>query len=301
MNTANTQLQVSTRIVGLQPGLYAFRYQTGKSQADQQYAATLALGPIGSGQVEFFGSGKASNMQLQHHEDCVVVRVSIEPASVLIAEYFQDQAALNSRVEIIIDRLDGDRSRKSGQLPTGAAAAPALPYSPKTLSAFGELLPLGLLGHIERRGDVKIAEGWLGDPEGSARLEGFMAEWPQSAPANLELSYGCATGGQSHITMVPAGSFAGTRGKAMAINALCFDLKGKDSHLYKLIGQAVFAGSAPQTIQLGKVLSGPSGNEPLLAIYLVAIRTPQKAAAKKKASTWEDPAVTQIFSKRKKK
>lgn len=302
MKSVSSELQVSTSIVTLQPGLYAFRYQAAKPEAGRMYAASLARAPMGTGKVEFFGSdahdkaGGTGDAELRHLEDCVVVRVSQDTASVLIAEYFADRDALQGRVAIVIDRLDGPQVKNKSKT---SDAAPALPYSLKTLSAFGDVLPLRLLGHIERKGDVSVAQGWLGDPQGTARMEGFMAEWAQQAPTDLELYYGCAASGQNKINMVPVGTFAGTRGKALPVNVVCFDLKGKNREQYKLIGQAVFAGAAPMTIQAGKVLSGPNGNEPLVAFYLVAIRTRQKADNKK--SAWEDPSVTQVFRKKEKK
>lgn len=300
MKSASSDLQVSTSIVSLQPGLYAFRYQAARPEPGRQYAASLARAPVGGGTVEFFGTagvpGKnsASDAELRHLEDCVVVRVSQDNAAVLIAEYFADKAAFKGRVEIVIDRLDGVQRK------TGVTAA-ALPYSVKTLRAFGDLLPIELLGHIERKGDVSVAQGWLGDPQGGARIEGFAAQWSQQAPDNAELYYGCATAGQKQISMVPVGDFAGTRGKALPINIMCFDLKGSDKEHYKLVGQAVFAGAPAVSIHAGKVLSGPNGNEPLVAFYLVAIRVRQKQENKKTPSAWEDPAVTQVFRKKEKK
>jgi hypothetical protein len=300
MKSASPKLQVTTNIVSLPPGLYAFRYKADRSEPGSQYTAGLMRAPLGSGTVEFFGTGGAAShdgndAELRHLEDCVVVRVSGETASVLIAEYFEDKAALTSRMEIVIDRLDGVQRKTGLTLP---GTAPALPYSVKTLSAFGDLLPVALLGHIELKGDVSVEDGWLGDPQATARIEGLMAQWPQPVPANVELYYGCAAGDQDQISMVPSGTFAGSRGKSLPINALCFDLRGPEKERYTLVGQAVFANTAPMNIHAGKVLTGPSGNEPLVAIYLVAIRKLQKDENKPSASAWEDPSVTKVFRKK---
>ncbi|MEX0740633.1 MAG: hypothetical protein WD071_14940 [Pseudohongiella sp.] len=326
MKRVSSELQVSTSIVALQAGLYALRYQlptsNNKSGAKpgQPQAVTLARAPIGNatGTVDFFGNvaSNASHAELRHPDDCAVFRVGQGGASVLVVEYFADQSAAQNRVEIVIDRLDGDRSQgrlaaehntasaasansNATSTATSTATAPALPYSVKTLSAYGELLPLQFTGHIERRGDVNVAQGWLGAPEATARIEGFLAEWPQQAQTNPALYYGCATSGQQEIKMVPVGTFTGTRGKAQPINSVCFDLQGEDKQNYSLVGQVVFAGSAAQTIHAGKVLSGPSGKEPLVAFYLVTIRKRQKKTTK--SSAWEDPAVTQVFRKKDKK
>jgi hypothetical protein len=298
MKSVSPKIQVTTNIVSLPPGLYAFRYKTDKPEPGSRHTASLMRAPLGSGVVEFFGTGGAASedssndAELRHLEDCVVVRVSGDTASVLIAEYF------NSRVEIVIDRLDGVQRKTSLTVP---GAAQDLPYSVKTLSAFGDLLPVALLGHIELKGDVSAAQGWLGDPKATARIEGLMAQWPQPVPANVELYYGCATGDQDEISMVPSGTFAGSRGKALPISALCFDLRGPEKERYSLVGQAVFANTAPVTIHAGKVLSGSNGNEPLVAIYLVAIRKRQKDEKKPSASAWVDPSVTQVFRKKDKK
>lgn len=300
MKRASTDLQVSTSIVSLQPGLYAFRYKAAKAEPGRNYSVSLARAPIGGGTIEFFGlsKGAGSDAELRHLEDCAVVRVSQASASVLIAEYFADKAAFDNRVEISIERLDG-AARVTAAAKT--AVKSKLPYSVKTLNAFGDLLPVQLLGHIERRGDVTVAQGWLGDPTATARIEGFSAQWGQQPPANVELYYGCATSGQHQISMMPVGSFSGSRGKALPINALCFDLRGPDKERYKLVGEAVFAGAPAVTIHSGNVLTGPSGKEPLVALYLVVICKRQQQASKLAPSAWEDAAVTQVFRKKEKK
>src|SRR5690606_30589006 len=153
---------------------------------------------------------------------------------------------------------------------------------------------LNFEGHIERRGDVAAQGGWLGNPEGNARLEGFAVNWPNK-PQGVDLAYSCKVAGQGKQPAVLSGKFAGTRRKAAGIQAITFGLVGPEQKAYQLSGHVVFAGSPPQAIVNGKELSGATGFENLVAISVSITPRMQAPAAPRYESPWEDPTITQIY------
>ncbi len=98
--------------------------------------------------------------------------------------------------------------------------------------AGGRAVSLRLAGHVERRGDLFVGGGeWLGDPNGTARIEGFSLQWPKR-PANVDIAYGCALLGLGRMPDVIVGEYVGTRMKARAINGITFSLIGADAEKY---------------------------------------------------------------------
>jgi hypothetical protein len=150
-----------------------------------------------------------------------------------------------------------------------------------------EDIDLELVGHIERRGDVRVRNQWLGDPNGMHRLEGFAISGT-NFPSGLTLAYSCAGPGDTQPQAAIMGNFVGTRQKAKPITKLAFNMGGPQASNFTLSGQAVFAGQAPLAIVPAQELSGPTGSEPLVAIKL---QITEKIAS----SPWDDPAITQIF------
>jgi hypothetical protein len=153
------------------------------------------------------------------------------------------------------------------------------------------VISLELLGHIERRGDVRARSAWLGDPSSPLRLEGFAVA-ADHLPPGLNLAYSCRTPGQDEPQAALAGSFVGSRQKARAITTVAFNIGGAASADYALGGEVAFAGQPPVAIVPGRELSGPTGTEPLVAIRPEIAK---RAIVARPASPWDDPAITAIF------
>ena len=69
--------------------------------------------------------------------------------------------------------------------------------------------------------------------------------------------------------MMDIGSFAGTRGRAMPLTGVVFELSGAASSDYQVRVEAAFLGSPTMRV-IGKrvVLSGPTGREPLVGLRM---------------------------------
>jgi len=303
---------VVTRLVQLQPGLYLFRYVS-QHPPGQCPAVTVHSAPVGTGTVDFFPAEGVVANTLRRFGDCIIARVGGGDSMVLVAEFQPRAAALPVPAKIRIDRIDtSERLLEDTQATDTVATMPEFAEPAPTFDPFNEPFPdpfapaapsgadtpsglsLRLTGHIERRGDVRVTDTWLGDPNGTARIEGFAIEWARR-PEDVDLVYLCRSAASGQTPAIFSGGFAGTRGKAAPITMVAFALSGPGAINYRLSGQVVFAGSAPLSIEPGKKLSGPTGSEPLVAMRVLIVRKEGEVAMPRAASPWDDPTVTRIF------
>ena len=105
-----------------------------------------------------------------------------------------------------------------------------------------------ILGHVSGLGDVLVnANEWLAGPSAPSRIEGISIQWP-GKPQNLEIHYAVKTAKPQTNSgrKVGLGTFAGTRGKAMPIVGLMFELSGAGAADFQVSAEAIFLG-APAT------------------------------------------------------
>jgi hypothetical protein len=149
-----------------------------------------------------------------------------------------------------------------------------------------------ILGHLTGIGDIWVkSDEWIAGPSAPSRIEGISINWPDK-PADLEIHYAVKTAKPQAISgrTMELGSFAGTRGKAMPLVSLMFELSGAAADDHQLTVEAIFLG-APATRLTGKriVASGPTGREPLVGLRVglrngaVATRPASKPTAAKPA------------------
>jgi hypothetical protein len=260
----STALQISSQVSRLDTGMYIFRYKL-DTQSSSGVCISLSPAPLGEGVIDFFPSESVRNNTLASPSDCIVARVKGGPANMLVT-IFRPEGD-DSNAQLRVDRIS-----------TAPSPAPAKPTQ------------LEMLGHIETRGDVIAHDTWLGDPASHLRLEGFSINW-QKAPDGVMLAYSCRIGSDGGLQMGAPGQFIGSRGKAKPITLVTFALTGPRSADFELSGKIVFAGEAPLAIASGKVLSGPTGAEHLVALQLEI--KPKSVAT----SPWNDHPNLQVFRK----
>lgn len=303
--TPKSDLKLNSRVLALEAGMYIFRYAS-KLPEGQEVCITLQQAPVGKGSIDFFPAEGVSRNTLIKLGDCVVIRVKGGTGSVLVTEYHLGNTVVPN-VDLRVDRIDTSENimKRPAAQPTLAESASVAPAANAAANLPSNVSPLAiprialsLEGHIERRGDVTVTDTWLGNPDSTARLEGFSISWPNK-PQDADLAYSCQISGLGRQPAAISGNFVGTRRKAAAIQAVTFGLIGPQQKSYQLSGQVVFAGCAPQNIVNGKELRGPTGSEHLVAVA-VSISAKGEAAAPAAAaatyqSPWEDPAITQIY------
>lgn len=276
-------LKILSRIAVLEPGLYIFRYV---ADSASQSCVSLHQAPLGRGSVDFFPGEGVTRNTLSATGDCVIARVKSATSSVLIVEYHPTSAETGS-IDLQIERIETAPKPSHSQTVTSNNV-----LSPDDQPSACTGMPLTLLGHVERRGDVTVSEGqWLGDPQGNQRIEGFCVTGNE-LPDGLLLAYSCRSAKEAVSHTGLTGQFVGTRRQALPITAAGFALSGPKANDFTLEGQLVFAGQEPVALLPGKELSGPTGHEHLVALRLT-VRS-KAAQTPPPASPWSAPS-TQVF------
>lgn len=282
-----SDIKVSSRVVMLGAGLYIFRYLPAL-QGESSSIVSLHQSPLARGSLDFFPAEGVTRNTLVTPGDCIVLRVKGSRASVLVTDYRFENTA--NAVRLKIDRINtaGESVDESEANALEIAGNRAIVPPPVLIKH---------LGHIEAKGDVTVIDGWLGTPQGQARIEGFSITWTD-IPEGIDIAYSCRSGtdGEPHIGL--SGQFVGTRRQKRPITAVAFALSGPLAADFELSGQVAFADHPPLAIVPGKELTGPKGTEKLVGLRLIiTARTPQAVSP---ASPWNDPAITEIFHSRQK-
>ncbi|WP_439924304.1 hypothetical protein [Nitrobacter sp. JJSN] len=156
-----------------------------------------------------------------------------------------------------VEQIQAGQTRATGQV-NGAGL-------PTNVATEG----LKVLGHVAGRGDIVVGpNAWIAGPAAPSRVEGMALEWPDR-PASVDIRYAVrfANGQTGSGKMVPLGTYAGTRGRALPLTAVVLEMSGTDE--LKFVAEAGFL-NAPTLRAVGKrvVLSGPTNREPLVGIRI---------------------------------
>ncbi|WP_336488162.1 hypothetical protein [Methylobacterium nigriterrae] len=257
--------QASVRAMQIGRGMFTLRYAA-TALPGVPLRVLVAPDPDEADQVEMLFSPGAAGGVLRQPGDLCVLSAQSE-ATILITTLGEQGKNLGraDAVRLELNRLDQAAPQPRASAPLPALSAPV----PQSASASERLIPLRIAGHIERQGDVFVSAGeWLGDPNGSARLEGFSLQWPRR-PGDVDVAYGCAVGGLGRMPDVVAGEFVGTRGQGRGINGISLNLIGDAADAYALIVEAAFSDGTYFGPALAPVdLMGPTGREHLVALRL---------------------------------
>ncbi|MEY9278879.1 hypothetical protein [Bradyrhizobium yuanmingense] len=154
--------------------------------------------------------------------------------------------------------------------PIQPGRAPGAAHSERAvLDANVAMEGLKVLGHVASRGDVVVGPNvWIAGPTAPSRVEGIALDWPER-PAGIDIRYAVqfANGQAGGGKMVPLGTYAGTRGRALPITGVVLEVNGAEG--FEFVAEATFL-NAPTLRAVGKrvVLSGPSSREPLVGIRI---------------------------------
>lgn len=208
---------------------------------------------------------------------CVVIRAE-QAGSLHIT--LRSVGTGSTEAELRLESLSGETVAQ----PAAASFAGAAP----TMQSTESLPKLELMGHVSRRGDVRVSDGrWVAGPQSPAPIEGLEARFLGEA-SGLTLEYQVCVGGRgSAWTPWTKTGFAGSRGQHRPLTGARFRLVGPRAGAFQLEAEALFLGAAVfqakgQTIE---VMSG-SGIDPLvgLKIALNATQTVSRPQTNHQAS-----------------
>ncbi|WP_426143392.1 hypothetical protein [Pseudomonas sp. DWP3-1-2] len=266
--------------------MYIFRYAS-QPPADKPVCIALQQAPLGKGGIDFFPAEGVSKNMLTRLGDTIVARVKGGTTTVLITEYHMFDAVIDP-IDLRIDRIDTSPAiMRNFAVVATPEPAPAIESSQAPVA-------LKLIAHLQRIGDVESTEGWVGEHDGTKRLEGFSVVWDKK-PAGVDLVYTSTVAGSGPSPNVPTGVFTGTRGKSLPLVSAGFSLVGPNRHLFELSGHIVFSGASPQLVVANQMMYGPTGTEPLVALH-ISITPVTKMNAARYKSPWENSALTQKIS-----
>jgi hypothetical protein len=242
------------RVVQIDRGLFLVRYATADDEA-RPPSVKVCSEPISDKNVSLVLHPDYHEAVLWQPGASVVVRATM-PSKLLIEVIPIDEGG-SLAATVKVERLtQGDApSRQLRTKYRGAA-----PYN---------LDEVRLVGHVASIGDVVVnANEWLAGPSAPSRIEGISIEWP-GKPETVDIRYSVKTARPHAVSdrMMDFGSFAGTRGKAMPVVGVAFELSGAAAADLQFNIEAIFLGS-PATRVTGRriVLSGQTGREPLVGL-----------------------------------
>jgi hypothetical protein len=244
------ELYSQQKTLDMHRGLFLIKYEAsddGHAPPNVQIEAEAGS----EGSVELILPPGAQEAVLWSPGATVVARANSSSRLRLVVSPTQPNGSTSARIQII----------ELSQDPAGArSVAPSGPL---------DLSNLKILGHVAGRGDVFAdCDTWIAGPLAPSRIEGLTVQWPDKTPA-LNLRYSVVTGGPSPTRgpMVEAGTFAGTRGRALPLIGATFEIAGNAAAGQQLVVDSIFLGS-PQTRAVGQrvVIGGPTGREPLVGL-----------------------------------
>jgi hypothetical protein len=285
--------------VSVDRGLFLIRYAAAEDTAHPPIVRVFA-DPSPNKEIGFLLHPDHREAALWQPESCLVAR-ALAPGKLTIevmASRDGGSAAATVRIEPITQGT-----------PVQDQSAPSPSSSSKKVVADSRPDPSGLrvLGHITGIGDKLVtANEWIGGPSAPLRIEGVAIEWPDK-PNGIDIRYAVKTAKPQPISGRPfdLGSFAGTRGKAMPIVGVMFEILGAASANLQFAVEAVFLG-APVMRMVGKriIASGPTGREPLVGLRLAfedtAAAEQPKTSSVGAASPGEGAGRVRVFRSRQK-
>jgi hypothetical protein len=242
------------RAIGLVRGLFLVRY-AGAEDAHAPPRITISNPPMAQDRLQFLLEPDQQEAVLWGPGTCLVVR-ALAPSQIFVeVNPLEPNGSVAATVNI--------EPLRQGKAPNLSTAWPNSAVEPTDR--------FRILAHVAGRGDVYVQPNiWIAGPTSPSRIEGIALEWT-SKPVGIDVNYSVRTGQPHSISgrMCAAGSFAGTRGRALALTGVLFEMSGADAPNYNLVAEALFLGS-PVMRANGRrlVMSGATGREPLVGLRL---------------------------------
>lgn len=262
-----------SKIVDVDRGLVLVRYATAGDEMRPPKIEVL-VNPKDEKHIEIISNPLHSESVLWEPGGCLLVRAT-RPGKLFVEVIPVDEegsTAATVKVEMLSQGESGARSLPDTR--TVAASESKSQIASKLsapIDSHAALDRLKIIGHVAGIGDVTArADEWVAGPSAPARIEGLSIVWP-GKPDDLDIRY-CVRLARPHAVsgrMMELGAYAGTRGRALPIVGIRFEMSGPAASSFRLVSEAAFLG-APIARTSGKQIemSGPTGREPLVGFRL---------------------------------
>lgn len=266
-SASSSRLDVSAELLSIEPGLYtvdlacAQRTQAGPTISFPFISLTAMPAPAGE-PGRAYVSTLSDTQIIQVSGQTAYLRVAGGPARVLLTIYTARGAT--ALPEVIIR-----------QATTVSHQPPAVPSKEEDVPS----LPLSLLAHIERLGDITVQGGrWAGAPGSKASLEGFAIS-PEAGLSPADIEYQAVLGIDWRTPWASDGAFCGSRGLSLPLLGIAVRLSARAAATHTVAYWGSFGGQLVGPVSDGEVCAGTGA--PLEAIRVtINIRGEQPALPK---------------------
>lgn len=250
----------ASRVFPLEPGVHRITLASGARAGQVVCVLSLLGGPAEAA----FRHGTGSRHRILRHSGDTSHVMAHEPLDLLVAVVGESREATTA-AEIVVEPV-GD----------GPDTVPTVPSAGRGGSAASAADFRGI-AHVERRGDVRFKAGeWVGNAKTPGRIEGLTLEWP-ACPPDVSVAYRAVMANGDRTGWMPLGSFAGTKGRALAIASLGLALSGAGAAAWSFDVEALFQdGRSNQQMRHARgatlVVTGANGRQALVGLRISIVR-----------------------------
>lgn len=251
-------------------GLLLIRYATADDDK-RPPKIKVVVNPKHANTVELVSNPAHHDAVLWQPGACLVVRAS-GPGQLFVDVIPIDDGG-STAATVKIETLSQGQAAAGRAVSRGKDRTPARPASivSSARAAAGDVAQFSLLGHVAGIGDVMAgADEWIAGPNAPARVEGLSIDWP-GKPDDIDIRYAVKLARPHPVSgrMMELGEYAGTRGRALPIVGVTFELTGAGAADFRLSAEAAFLGSPVMRMTGEQVdMAGPTGREPLVGFRL---------------------------------
>ncbi len=200
------------KVVSLDRGLFFVNYKSAEDPSSPPHV-TVAPASGHEGRMEIILHPDATEPTLWEPDSGLVVRVNT-PGTL--------------QVQVQPMRPGGSRAAMVRIEPIQSGRAPVAARQSESMGLHANVATEGLkvLGHVAGRGDIIVGPNtWIAGPTAPSRVEGVALEWPEK-PMGVDIRYAVqfANGHAGSGRMVPLGTYAGTRGRALPITGVVLEV-----------------------------------------------------------------------------
>jgi hypothetical protein len=246
------RLEATAQILDFEPGLYSVEILSAETTRAREglVLPCLKLEPItpfspGAGRA--FVAALSEGGVLAPGAHPTYVRAEGGKASVLLTIYKVAGARVAPELRV---RMIG---------PAAELPLPKPSIVPAPAAADSKSVPLTVIAHIERMGDVVGKSGeWVGKPGSGAAIEGFMIK-PGGELRDEDIEYQAVLGPEWNTPWMRGGEFCGSRGMSLHFLGLRIRLIGRASKRFSCTYRASFVGRGALTSSREEVLTRQDG------------------------------------------
>lgn len=257
--------------INVDRGLYILRYASGAASGASP-VAVVRPAPGSEPFVEVISAPGVVNGFLSYPGECVIVRA--EQSGRLSVKIMRQSAGASMDANFRLEPVLGAGKLGTENFGAEKASSPVLAgqqVEPAFAGSWsGAASRFKLLAHVSRRGDVEADAGdWIAGPNAPAAIEGLEIRGLSASGLGVEIQPLIATNPLRWLDWVPAGVFAGSRGRALSLAGVRIRLVGENASRHSIFAEALFLGSAIVSRRGREVeLVGSAGGDPLVGLRL---------------------------------